>query len=436
LNFPRILFNTGETLGIAVSNPSMDTASLQLTAITASGQQLQGAGLLNPTTIVLPAQGQAASLDTELFGNAASSLGDFWFHVVAPNPDLKGFFLIGDFVNSIVGTEENGALFMDSILPSVRPGEENRFSIINPLPITASVTLDLITNSGRVLQSLMRNIPLYGMLQGRVQDLYSAYSQIGEGGYLRLRSVTGVRSYQQFVPLGRKDPAGLNAQSAISGPSTLVFSHFVAGREGGTGVNYETRAGLINLETTGQSALLSIRDDRGNLLAVPQSISLPASGRVDPELRSLFSLSSERLTQGWLKVEGTGRLAGYVTYSNGKAFAAVVSLAEPRNQLVFSQVAEEGTGFYTGLAVLNTNTENVLISISVYSRDGLLIAETNSPYSIPPNGRIMGLLNQLVGPEVIGQSGGYVLITSSLPIHGIEIFGTSNGQAFANVPAQ
>jgi hypothetical protein len=86
--------------------------------------------------------------------------------------------------------------------------------------------------------------------------------------------------------------------------------------------------------------------------------------------------------------------------------------------------------------VLNTNTENVLISISVYSRDGLLIAETNSPYSIPPNGRIMGLLNQLVGPEVIGQSGGYVLITSSLPIHGIEIFGTSNGQAFANVPAQ
>jgi hypothetical protein len=157
---------------------------------------------------------------------------------------------------------------------------------------------------------------------------------------------------------------------------------------------------------------------------------------VEIDVRSLFGLPGNIRTQGWLKVQGSGRLAGYLTYATNQALAAVVSQAEPRTQLTFSQVAEDGTGYFTGLAVLNANTEAVTVNISVFDADGVLVAATDSPYSVPSNGRIIDVLNRLVkSDQVKNQRGGYIVVSASLPVFGIEIFGTSDSRAFANVPA-
>jgi hypothetical protein len=134
-------------------------------------------------------------------------------------------------------------------------------------------------------------------------------------------------------------------------------------------------------------------------------------------------------------VEGTGRLSGYLTYGTEMALAAVVSMTEPRMQLTFSHIAEVGTGFFTGLALLNTNTESTSVVLSIYRSDGVLAAESD-PLWIAPNGQQVALLHQLVGPAIKGQSGGYVVVRSTRPIRGIEIFGTDTLSALANVPAQ
>ena len=85
--------------------------------------------------------------------------------------------------------------------------------------------------------------------------------------------------------------------------------------------------------------------------------------------------------------------------------------------------------------MLNTNAESVTVNISVYHADGQLSGSGN-PITIAANGQRVALLNQLVGSSVKGQAGGYVVVNSTLPIHGIEIFGTDTLSAMANVPAQ
>ena len=440
LNFPRLMLNPqSDIFAVALSNPLTSPGTLQMTALNTQGQRVQGTGVHNPATLSLPSGGQLAKLETEpdLFGGGIQSTGNSWYKLVSQNPGLKAFFLTADsqFRQSIVGADETGLLLSELILPAVRRNARIALSLLNPMPFSASTSMMLFTDSGKPAETVALSIPAYGMVQKNLEDLFaSGIAQIVEGGYVRISSTAPLRGYQLLLPQGRLDAAGINAQSAVSGPATLYFPYFVVGREGGSGIDYETRVGLVNLESSDRSVTLSAYNSGGALLASPRSVQIPGNGRAEPELRNLFGLPNT-LTQGWLKVEGQGRLAGYLTYATSEALAAVVSLAEPRTRLTFSHVAEQGTGFFTGLALLNTNTEAVNVTITVYKADGVKTA-TSPPQRIAPNGQLVGLLNQLVGAAVIGQSGGYVVVGSELPLHGIEIFGTADGRALANVPGQ
>ena len=441
LNFPRLMLNPlSDLFAVAISNPLSSAGTLQMTAINSQGQRVEASGVRNPATISLPSGGQLAKLESEpdLFGGGIQAVGSSWYKLVAQNPGLKAFFLTADseFRRSIVGADESGVLLTEMILPAVRSNVQTALSLINPMPFAATVSLKLMADSGRQADAASLSIPAYGMLQKNLEELFPAgVPQLAGGGYVRVSSSGSLRGYQLLLPQGRLDAAGLNGQSAVSGSKVLHFSYFVAGRESGSGIDYETRIGLVNLESETRNVTLQAYGAGGALLAPPRTVTVTGSGRVEPELRELFGLPGGSLTQGWLRVEGQGRLAGYLTYATADALAAVVSLAEPRTRLTFSHVAEQGTGFFTGLALLNTHTEAVTATITVYKANGSVSA-TGPAMRIDPNGQRVGLLNQLVGSAVLGQSGGYVVVHSGLPIHGIEIFGTADGKALANVPGQ
>ncbi len=441
MNFPRLLPNpTEDVLALAVANPGRDVSVLQLTATEAAGQRVSGLGSRNPATVSLPAGTQMARYESDetLFGSALHSTGEHWHKLVSPNPDLKAFFLTADpeFRDSLVGAEETGHRLLEAVLPAIRPGASHLIGLVNPAAATAAVTLRLIDDSGAILQTVTGTIPPHGSMHKRIEELFPAGPPPGgSGGYVRVSASTGVRAYQLLIPEGKTDAAGFNAQSALTGSSQLDFAYFAAGTEAGTGAVYETRAGMVNLTAGVQTVALTIRNEKGLSLAPSRTIEIPAHGRIEVDLLSLFQLSPAQLTQGWLQVQGTGLLAGYLTYGTEKALAAVVSMTEPRTQLTFSHVAEVGTGFFTGLALLNTDKESTSVVVSVYRADGLLVAASD-PLAIAPNGQRVALLHQLVGPAIKGQSGGYVVVRSTRPIRGIEIFGTDSLSALANVPAQ
>ncbi len=441
LYFPRLLFRLQDYMGLAFSNPSQeccqtaastdtgDSAALQITAMAAGGSKLSTAGITNPQTQTLPWRGQLARLDYELFGNSMVSASDAWIFAGASSPSVRTIFLTGDFSTSMVGAEENGSLSKELILPAARSGEQTLVGIINPSPFSFMVTVELMENSGQVRQSLDRPIAGYGFVRLSVREDFSSAADWKDGGYLRVRGSGPIRAYEQFVPDGRTDPAGLNGISTGSGSGDLAFAHFAVGQ------GYDTRIGIVNLDSQAFTATVTARSASGQIMGIPRTVPLAAAGRAEFGLDAL-DVSGQGVSQGWIRISGSGRMTGYVTYSTGGAMAAVASLPEPRAQLIFSHLAESGTGFFTGLALANTNSEPVGVRLYVFRKDGTLIAATSSPIQVPALGRVIGLLNQLVGPEVIGQAGGYIRVMADLPIHGIEIFGTDDGRAFANIPAQ
>src|SRR4051794_40190820 len=91
-------------LGLALSNSSALDATVNLTARDYSGSLITGAGITNPTTIVVPRNGQRAMRTVEMFGSdMANKTG--WVELTA-DAAIKGFFLLFDSrVSFIDGTD-------------------------------------------------------------------------------------------------------------------------------------------------------------------------------------------------------------------------------------------------------------------------------------------------------------------------------------------
>ena len=303
LNFPRLLVNAAtDVFAVAVSNPTGNPATLQMTAMDGNGRLLPNGRISNPVTKVLPIGGQISKLETDgdMFGSSIRGSGDLWYKLVAPNPGLKAFFMTADpeFKNSLVGVEETGTLLSEAVLPAVRPNSQILLCLINPLGMQLNPKLRLISDSGLLIEEVSRTLPPHGLLQKNLGEIFTTgVGRIGSGAYIRILGASGVRGYQLLLPDGRRDPAGFNAQGVTARSPVLNFSYFVSGRDSSAGMDYETRAGIINLESTEQAVTLSIRGADGKELAAPQTIRIAGNGRAEPEVRSLFQLPTNVLTQ-------------------------------------------------------------------------------------------------------------------------------------------
>ncbi len=99
---------------------------------------------------------------------------------------------------------------------------------------------------------------------------------------------------------------------------------------------------------------------------------------------------------------------------------------------VFSQVAE-GSGFFTGLTLVNPGTSNANVEFYTLRADGTTVGQ--STFDVKPGERVGHLFDELL-PASLEQVGGWALLRSSQPIVSSVLFGNTNGDALANVPAQ
>ena len=67
LLFPRVISSPEVYTGVAISNPTSETASVTFTAYLPDGSRLSGIGVTNPVTVALPGGSQYARLFTEIF---------------------------------------------------------------------------------------------------------------------------------------------------------------------------------------------------------------------------------------------------------------------------------------------------------------------------------------------------------------------------------
>jgi hypothetical protein len=90
-----------------------------------------------------------------------------------------------------------------------------------------------------------------------------------------------------------------------------------------------------------------------------------------------------------------------------------------------------GAGYFTGLALYNPGTVNADVTIEIFSAAG--VSNGKRTLSLGPGRRISQWIPQLI-PATEGQVGGYVVITSALPIVGQQVFGESGLRMLSAVP--
>src|SRR6185503_6183784 len=162
----------------------------------------------------------------------------------------------------------------------------------------------------------------------------------------------------------------------------------------------------------------------------PKRVTLPAGGALRTTVGELFGFASNVLSTGWIQISAPqGFIAAYIGYGNSltPSFALVEATRteDASRYAVFSHVAE-GSGFYTGITLVNPGTQAADIEFYTLRPDGSTIGRAT--LTLGPNQKTAELFRELL-PASLSQVGGWGFLRSSTPIVGAVLFGSSNGSA-------
>ena len=140
---------------------------------------------------------------------------------------------------------------------------------------------------------------------------------------------------------------------------------------------------------------------------------------------------------GWIDITTpVGFVTSYIGFGNQTtpSFALVSGTETERASRlqVYSQVAE-GSGFFTGLTVVNPGETDAEVEFFTLLPDGTTVGKAT--FTVPANGRIGRLYRELL-TAALEQVGGWAYLRSSVDVVSAALFGGINGFALANVPAE
>jgi hypothetical protein len=200
-------------------------------------------------------------------------------------------------------------------------------------------------------------------------------------------------------------------------------------------VNWQSIIGVTNLSSTQRTDVTITFAPLGGAPITAQW-TLPPNGGLHGKARDLLSLPPG-LQDGWVAISSfNGQpITGYITYAAAPAggIAAVPAQTAAQTSMLFCHIADLPP-FYTGLALLNTNSTAANVRVFAMNRDGSLIG-TNS-FSLAPSTKVAQLLSQWIPQTQTRLSdGGFVFVQSDVPLFGLELFFTRDLQVLANVSA-
>jgi hypothetical protein len=424
--------------GFALTNPLNFRVNVTLTPYDGSGSVI-----MNPVTLTIPPNGQIAKLatDVDVFGPGFNAATAGTIRAVGRTPTLAGFYLLGD----VSGSRLDGSTAEENTLgnwtwPVVfrqTPAPFTTFEMFNPSSATATVGLTLSDSNGTTVSTSSRSINASGTVTQRFEELFPGIDLNSfAGGY-----VTG----QSDVPLVARETFGNSLDSNVlpgqvgQAVSTFYLPHFASG--GG----YTTELTLLNTDLSVVANLtVTLLDNNGATIASAAAISIQPHTQTIQTLASLFPALGASLATGYIRIDvtqvfkgpfpATPSITGSLRFSaaNGSSSSALPLIASSASEFVYSHVAETA-GYWTGIAILNTNSTSASVSLEVFTAGGASVG--TKTLTLQPGQKVAQLLDQFV-PATAGQSGGYVHISSSLPLTSFSLFGSNDGLSLSAIPLQ
>ena len=437
---PALQARDGADLGLALMNPTLAEATVTLTARDYTGAIIQNDAITNPVTLTLPASGQIAVRAAEVFGSGLSGQAG-WLEVSASTAAVKGLFSAFDSGLSFVDVGEFATPAGRLVFPKVSGSLATELSLVNTASQDLQTTISLYTNDGQLFSAKSLIIPAYSGFTSSVAELapstsnFEGYAVVDSGvspGSGMSESLVGFETYRN-----RSDIAFVRAFPESARLRTGFLAHLAS--QGG----YSTKLTLVNFSSDSQ--VLRITADGlqvGGSPRIPSSTTvertLPPNARLEESIEQMFGFSGEALIDGYIRFEtetNTSGVIGFLDYgtTDGVTLSAVEAQGEGYSNLVFSQVVE-GAGFYTGLALLNPNSEPSIVTLDIFDTDGNRTGSTI--VNLDSGEREARLLSEFLQRD-LNQFGGYIRLTATRPIFALELFGSRDPSTFlASAPAQ
>jgi YVTN family beta-propeller protein len=433
LNFPRVISSQQTFTGIAVSNPSSLQASVTFAAFQADGTAFQ-----NPRTVTIPAGGQYARQFSEIFPITGTFNG--WLQATSATPGLTGFFLNANLSITDVDGAGAGVPSAEFILPITSEDEQARteLTLLNTNTGSAAATAVLYATDGTVIATKPLTLNGRSLVRQTMQPMFGA-ADLAAASHVRVQSdipIVGHAVVADFripdVALRRETIAVAGQQAAAA--TAYVLPQFVTGR------GWTSYLSVVNGNGVAQEITLTAYKEDGTQWEVPanpKQISLAGNASLKTTVGEFFEFPQAQFSAGWIEVRSSlGFVISNIGFGNVDApsFAMVsaVDAGRATRLNVYSHIAEGG-GFFTGLTVVNPNREPATVEFFALRPDGTTIGR--STFTVGPNQRIGKLFRELL-PSTFEQLGGWAFLRSSQPVVAAALFGSTNGLALANVPAQ
>lgn len=450
---PRLL-STGEWFtGVAITNNASQEAEIILQGISNVAIPFQDelstqdvVEFVNPLTLTLGAGKQTAFTAHGLFQSPGQTPIEGWLDADSNRSQIASFFMMGDGeIRRLDGGLAGFATASAVVLPEVRvwDGFVTEIAVLNPNISLTNIKVTLVSQEGKPLGEVSRPLIGGGVFTGFVRDP-NPESDTVEGifpdsafqdfvsGYVTVTSEEGILAFQRYYDGQRL--ASLNGVPVRGQSVTLDKTLYLpqVARLAGT----ETFLNFINTATEKATVTLSLKSNQGLNLAEPVTVELEPAHAVRKRLEEIFKLATFDVPlSGWVLMESdrSGFLANAeIQAFNGKAMTAISGHSAPANQFLFAHVAE-GFGLSTGLALVNPGSENAVVQISVFNPDGVQVASRK--LVLESGHREARLLKEWFTdlPQLLG---GYIKISSTQKIVGLELFFADNLELMASVPPQ
>ncbi|MEJ2080065.1 MAG: SBBP repeat-containing protein [Acidobacteriota bacterium] len=434
--FPMYESTAQQFTSFAISNPRDHAVHLEMTAGKADGTIVQAPH--NPQNLDLEGGAQLARFGPEVFGHDSAQSG--WVRIDSDSP-IGAFMLSGDFASPfmldgvVASTARAHKLWFTRVYegPKAFQGKSatTRLYLANPAGGPSTATLRLHNAAGTVVRTVSDvSVPASGVLMGSLSQLFGATVQAAEGYVsVEVSSGVGLVGFEWICFDGARTAIGLNA--ALDSRLTMGYSAQL-----GSGMGLFTSIKIVNTSDSTRNVSLTALGEDGSQL-VPRVTRTLAPGEVlEEDAGSLFGFDENQLTVGSLRMGlGGDGVVGDVVFGRQStlAYAAALPIAHRGfREAMFSQVANQDP-LYTGLAFYNTSASTTDITIEVFDLDGNRTAITEEPIRLARFQRVSQLLHELL-PATAGQVRGYIVVRSTQPIVGQQLFGDWAGTALSAVP--
>ncbi len=434
LNFPRLSLDGSQMTGIAIANTSGTEAQVTFTAYGYDGQLITAEGFTNPVVVTIPANNQLSTKASDLFGSAAGLPAISWFQAKSPTDNLTGYFLVFNSALTLLDGADIPDTGQKLMLNSVRTdnGYTTELNIINPGATDANVQIQLM-GAGAVPVIKGISIPARGVARLDVATFFGI-SDSNAGAYVSLDSDVNIAAYE-LVQNPKGEAYSLNARLSSETLETLYFLQMLV--KGNT----ETSLGVINYSADPVILTISAMKPDGSLYDAayvknnPVTRSLLGAGGMLEDVASMFGFTGNSPLDGWISVKSTSAAINgylYLASTSTGAAASVTTSAEGKKRALFSHIAT-GSGFYTGLTLLNSSKLAANFRVMVLKPTGETVGSYDS--MLQPGQRF----SQLLGssdfiPNAINMTGGLIWVKSDLPLYMSSYVGTE--QTLANIPPQ